>query len=67
VNTGAIAIGLAKEMGVRPSYLRSDEEVAAIEAKQEEQQIAMLQAEQLQQGSQAVLNLSKANQLSEAA
>ncbi|WP_404480034.1 portal protein [Novosphingobium sp. BL-52-GroH] len=67
VNTGAIAIGLAKEMGVRPSYLRSDEEVAAIEAKQEEQKMAMLQAEQLQQGSQAVLNLSKANQLSEAA
>lgn len=67
VNTGAIAVGLAQEMGVKASYLRSDEEVAALVAQEEEQKAALIQAEQLQQASGAVLNLSKANQLSEAA
>ncbi|KPH66335.1 portal protein [Novosphingobium sp. ST904] len=67
VNADAIAVGMAEEMGVKPSYLRSDEEVAELVRQEQEQQNAVLQADLLQQASGATLNLAKAGQISEAA
>ncbi|WP_374414281.1 portal protein [Novosphingobium colocasiae] len=67
VNADAIAVGMAQEMGVKPSYLRSDEEVAELVRQDQEQQAAAMQAELLNQASGATLNLAKANQASEAA
>ncbi|MBT0667020.1 hypothetical protein HT136_01390 [Novosphingobium profundi] len=67
VNADAIAVGMADEMGVKPSYMRSDEEVAALVAKDQQQQAQAAQLAQLEQASGATLNLAKANQLTEAA
>jgi hypothetical protein len=67
VDADAIAVGMAEEMGVKPSYLRSDEAVAKLVAGAAEQQQNALDAEHLQQVSGATLDLAKAGQISEAA
>lgn len=67
VNADAIAIGMAEEMGVKPSYLRSDEEVAALLEDDKAQQAAASNAEMLNQASGATLNLARAGQIAEAA
>lgn len=67
VDIDAMLRGGADEIGVNPSYMRSPDEVKAIRAKREEQQMAAVNAELLSSASGAALDLSKANQISEAA
>ncbi|MED5545633.1 MAG: portal protein [Pseudomonadota bacterium] len=67
VDADAIAVGMADEMGVKPSYLRSDEDVAKLLAAEQEQQAGAMQLQQLSEASGATLNLAKANQITEAA
>ena len=67
VDLEATLRGSAEEIGVRPSYLRDPEEVAAREAAQAEQEAAAGQAEQLKAASGAYLDFAKGTQISEAA
>lgn len=67
VNADAIAVGMAAEMGIKPEYLRSDDEVAALLQQDKEAQDEQQQLTAFEQGSGATLNLAKANQLSQAA
>lgn len=63
VNADAMAVGMAEEMGVRPSYIRSDEEVAALSANEDAQKQALFDAEQLQQTAGAVKDFAQADAL----
>lgn len=64
VNADAIAVGMAEEMGVKTSYIRSDEEVAALIEQDEAQQEAAINAELLESSAGAVKDLAQANQIS---
>lgn len=63
VNADAMAVGMAEEMGVRPSYIRSDEEVAALSANEDAQKQAMFDAEQLERTAGAVKEFAQADAL----
>ena len=67
VNADAIAIGMAEEMGVKASYIRSDEEVAALIEQENQAKQAAINAELLKNAAGASLDMAKANQISEAA
>jgi len=67
VNVDAMASGLAEEMGVKPSYLRSDAEVAELIAREEQSHQAAINAELLKNAAGASLDIAKANQVAEAA
>lgn len=67
VNADAIAIGLAEEMGVKPSYIRSDEEVAALTEQEEAVQEAAIDAELLEKTAGAAKDIAQANAIAEAA
>lgn len=67
VNADAMASGLAEEMGVKPSYLRSDEEVAKLVADEEAVQAAAVEAELLEKTAGATLDIAKANEVAQAA
>jgi hypothetical protein len=66
INADAMTIGLAEEMGVKQRYIRSDEEVAALIAKDEESRGAAINAELLEKSAGASLDIAKAQQISEA-
>lgn len=59
--------GIAHEIGVKPSYVRSPEQVAAMRADRNEQQAAVAGANQLGTAAGAYLDVAKANQISEVA
>jgi hypothetical protein len=66
VNADAIAIGLAVEMGVKPSYVRTDQEVAKLTQDAQDAQEQQANVEQLATSAGAVKDLAQANQLAEA-
>jgi len=57
----------AMEIGVKPSLLRDRKQVEAIRAEREQAQAAAFEAEAVEQGAGAVLDLAKAGQIAEAA
>jgi Bacteriophage head to tail connecting protein len=63
VDTDVMVPGLAAEIGVKPSYIRDPNEVAAIRKQRQDQQNAAAQAEQAQQAAMAYQSLAKGNQL----
>lgn len=67
INQDEMIPGIAQEIGVKPSYVRTAEEVAAIRKQREEakQQAASIDA--LQGASASYLDMAKANQIAEAA
>ena len=67
VNADAIAVGLAAEMGVKPSYVRTDQEVAALTEKAENQAQQASDAEMLATSAGAAKDLAQANQIAQAA
>lgn len=67
VDTDAVARGMAEEIGVKPTYIRSEDEIAALRKARADAQTQAAGVEQLQGASDAYLNLAKANQISEAA
>lgn len=67
IDADAMAKGMAEEIGVRPDYLRSDEEVAAIRKGRAEQQQAAIDAELLEKSAGAVKDLAQAASYEEAA
>lgn len=60
INADAMAKGMAEEIGVRPDYIRSDEEVAALLADDDAAQEAAVNAELLEKSAGAVKNLAQA-------
>lgn len=67
VNADAMAVGLAEEMGVKPSYIRTDDEVAALAANEEAVEAAAVEAELLEKTGGAVVDFAKAEQIARAA
>lgn len=67
VDVDAMAVGVAEEIGVKPSYMRDPKQVAAIRAKRAEDQQAAFDAEQMEKAAGATLDLAKVRQISEAA
>lgn len=67
INADAMAKGLAEEIGVKPSYIRTDEEVAALKAQEEAVQAAAVSAELLEKTGGATLDYAKANEIAMAA
>lgn len=59
--------GMAGEIGVKPSYIRSKEQVAAIRKKRAEDRQQAQSIEQLQGAADAYQKIAKGNQISEAA
>lgn len=59
--------GIAQEIGVKPSYVRSPEQVAALRAERNEQQAVQSGTDQLGTAAGAYLDVARANQISEAA
>lgn len=66
LNEDQLVPGVAEEIGVRPDYVRSPQEVQAIRAARQQQQAAADQSQQLLQGAQAYAAYAKGNQLAEA-
>ncbi len=66
VNADAMAVGMAEEIGVKPSYLRSDEEVAKLMADEQAAQAAAVDAELLEKSAGAVKDLAQATSYGEA-
>lgn len=60
VNAEAMAIGMAQEIGVRPEYIRDDEEVAALLEDEKAKEEAVLNAEQLEKTAGAVKDFAQA-------
>lgn len=67
IDADAMAKGMAEEIGVKPSYIRSDDDVAAIRAERAEREQAAIDAEQVEQIASATEKLAKAGSYSEAA
>lgn len=67
IDADAMAKGMAEEIGVKPSYIRSDEEVAKIRAGRAEQEQAAIDAELLEKSAGAVKDLAQAGSYGEAA
>lgn len=67
VDAPAIARGLAEEMGVKPSYIRDPEEVAAMKQEKDAVQRAAMDAELLEKGAGAAKDFAQANAIAEAA
>ena len=67
VDADAVARGMAEEIGVKPSYIRTEEDVAALRQARADAEQQAAGVEQLQGASDAYLNVARANQISEAA
>lgn len=67
LDTDKLVPGLAEEIGVKPSYIRDAKDVAAIRDQREQQKMAAMQTEQVQQAADAYQKIAKGNALSEAA
>ena len=65
IDADAMARGMAEEIGVKPSYLRTPEQVEAIRAQRAEQQQAAIDAELLKASAGAVKDLATASAVSE--
>ncbi len=65
IDGDAMARGMAEEIGVKPSYLRAPEDVAAIRAKREEEKQAAINAELLTATAGASKDFAQAGALSE--
>ncbi|WP_408590084.1 portal protein [Novosphingobium sp.] len=67
LNTEELIPGMAAEIGVKPSYIRTPEQVAEIRKARADQQQQAVGVEQLQGAADAYQKIAKGNQLSEAA
>jgi len=67
LNTDEMIPGMAEEIGVKPQYVRSADEVAQIRAQRAQQQQQAQSLEQVTQAADAYQKIAKGNQLSEAA
>lgn len=67
LDTDAMIPGMAAEIGVKPSYIRTPEQVAEIRKARADQQQQAVGVEQLQGAADAYQKIAKGNQLSEAA
>ena len=67
IDTDQMVPGIAAEIGVKPQYVRSGEEVAAMRQKRSEEEQAPVEADAIAKLAGAGLDLAKANQISEAA
>lgn len=65
INSEAMARGMAEEIGVKPSYIRTPEEVAAIRQKRAEDEQAALDTQLLAASAGAVKDLAQAGAVSE--
>ncbi|WP_226019515.1 portal protein [Novosphingobium sp. FKTRR1] len=66
LNEDAMVPGMAEEIGVRPSYVRSPQEVQAIRAARQQQQQMTEQSQAALQNAQAYAAMAKGNQLAAA-
>lgn len=67
LDLNAMLRGGAEEIGVRPDYIRSQDEVDALDQQAAEQEAAAASVQQLQGAAGAYLDLAKGNQIAEAA
>lgn len=67
LDTDAMVPGMAEEIGVKPSYIRTAEQVAAIRKARADQQQENMAIEQLGTAADAYQKIAKGNQISEAA
>lgn len=63
VDADAIAVGMARDMGVPPSYVRTDQQVAALAQNEAAQQQAAVDAERLERTAGAVKDFAQAEAL----
>jgi hypothetical protein len=66
LDTDAMVPGIAEEIGVKPSYVRSADQVAAMRAKREANQQAAIDTELLEKTGAATLDFVKASQIAQA-
>jgi Bacteriophage head to tail connecting protein len=67
IDNDALIPGMADEIGVKPAYISSPDEVAAKRKQRSDQQQAAAQAEQAQQAAVAYQNIAKGNSLNNGA
>lgn len=67
IDADAMAKGMAEEIGVKPSYIRSDDDVARIRAQREDQKQAAIDAELLEKTAGAAKDLAQAGSYEDAA
>lgn len=67
IDGDAMAKGMAEEIGVKPSYIRSDRDVAQIRAQRAQQEQAAIDIERLEKSAGAVKDLAQAGSFQDAA
>ncbi len=67
IDTDELVPGMAAEIGVKPQYVRSSDEVAALRKQRKQSEQAPIEADAVAKIAGAYLDTAKANQISEAA